>query len=295
MKAELLDPALPACDLGEGPCWDSKSHLFYWVDISGRTIHRYNPLSAQHQYCRTPSMAGFAVPCDSGGLITGLQDGLYRVEFETGSTTHIITPDAMPGDNRFNDGKCDRRGRLWGGTMNLDPEHPKATGALYRFDKNGLAILEDDVFISNGLGWSPDNRTMYYTDTVRREIRQYDYDIETGTPSNPRLFHKASGKGRPDGLCVDQQGRVLTALWPGWGVEIYTPDGKLDGRIDLPVPQVSSCAFGGPGFKTLFITTAKIGMSDDELAEAPLSGRVFTIDLDIPGLPEQPFKTEGLF
>ncbi|MDB5490692.1 MAG: Transcriptional regulator, IclR family/regucalcin [Micavibrio sp.] len=284
---------LPVSRLGEGPCWDTATDILYWVDITGQAIHRYHPVDSRVETCKTPSMVGFAVTCADGGLIAGLCDGIYKVDFATGNFTKITMPEGMSPENRFNDGKCDRRGRLWCGTMNLRADDVPPTGELFRMEKGGLVTVEKDIFISNGLGWSPDNRTMYYTDTVRRVIWQYDYDLSTGEAVNRRVFlQKNDGPGRPDGLCVDSQGRVLTALWPGWGVEIYTPDGKLDQRIELPVPQISSCAFGGPDLKTLFITTAREGMDLQKLQEAPLSGGVFAVEMNIPGLPEVPCEID---
>lgn len=289
MRAALLNSLLPAAELGEGCAWDEQGQKLSWVDITGKMIHRYDPATGKHDTCGTPSTVGFATLAENGEYIAGLQDGIYRIDFENGAHKALVKPEYADKVNRFNDGKCDRRGRLWAGTMN-DLDHSKPTGALYRWDNRGLHVQETGIHISNGLGWSPDNKTMYYTDTVRRIIWQYDYDIETGTASNRRTFAEFAGKGRPDGMCVDSQGRVLTSLWPGWSVEIYAPNGKLDGKIELPVPQVSCCAFGGKDLKTLFITTANIGMTPEQMKEAPLSGQIFAIEMDVPGLPEARFK-----
>jgi sugar lactone lactonase YvrE len=285
-KAALLDEALPPSELGEGPFWDAREQLLYWVDITGRRIHRYDPASRRHDSIPTPSMVGFAVLDEAGGIVAGLQDGVHAMDFATGAARPLAAPALMPKHNRFNDGKCDRRGRLWAGTMNVDPDHATPTGALYRYDDRGLVQFEKDIYISNGLGWSPDDKTMYYTDTVRRVIWQYDYDPDKGLPSNRRPFATFEGPGRPDGMTVDSAGRVLTALWPGWGVAIFTPDGKPDGMIDLPVPQAASCVFGGKDLKTLYIVTASVGMTAEALRDAPASGRIFQVEMDIPGLPE---------
>ncbi|MDE1151623.1 MAG: SMP-30/gluconolactonase/LRE family protein [Micavibrio sp.] len=289
MKAELVSSALPVSTLGEGPHWDARGKKLYWCDIIGRKIHRYDPASGTHDFCAPPAMPGFAVLDEQGQIVAGLRDGIYRIDFSNGSNQCLLRPQYAHPDNRFNDGKCDRRGRLWGGTMNNN-DHSLATGALYRLDERGLHEQATNIHISNGLGWSPDNKIMYYTDTVQRVIWQYDYDLDAGTAHSRRTFVEFKDKGRPDGLCVDAQGRVLTAQWPGWGIEIYTPDGKPDGRIDLPVPQVSSCAFGGDDLKTLYITTAAENMDDAGLKEAPLSGRLFAIHMDVAGLPETPYR-----
>lgn len=289
MKAQLVTAAPVVAALGEGPHWDMRGQKLYWVDIEGRAVHRLDPKTNQYDAAKMPDMVGFAVLDEAGKLVAGLRDGFYRVDFATVATEVLSRPGFAHADNRFNDGKCDRRGRLWAGTMNnLDPQQP--TGALYRLDERGLHEHATGIHISNGTGWSPDNKTMYYTDTVRRIIWQYDYEIETGAATNRRTFAEFTGPGRPDGLTVDAQGRVLTALWPGWCVEIYAPDGKLEDKIELPVPQVSSCAFGGADMKTLYITTAATGLSPQQLADAPFSGRLFSIDLDVGGLPETPFR-----
>ena len=289
MKAELLNAALPASSLGEGPSWDPVAQRLSWVDITGRVIHRFHPASGKADKCRTPSTVGFAALAESGDYVAGLQDGLYRVNFDTGAIKALACPDYADRNNRFNDGKCDRRGRLWAGTMN-DIDHKKPSGAFYRFDKRGLHVQETGIFISNGLGWSPDNKTMYYTDTGRDTIWKYDYDIAEGAATNRRVFVDLSGKGHPDGLCVDSKGRVLAAQWGSWCVKIFTPDGKPDGQIDVAAPQVSCCALGGADFKTLFITTASIGLSQQKMKEAPLAGQVFAVQVDVPGLPEPRFR-----
>ncbi len=288
MQARLLHDQLPAAGLGEGPYWHDSENRLYWVDISGKVIHRCDVNGDRHETCNTPAMVGFAVPDENGKLVAGLEDGIYRLDFSTGAAENLVRLQEHA-HNRFNDGKCDRRGRLWAGTMN-EREHAKPFGALYRYDKTGLYEREKNVCISNGLGWSPDNKTMYYADTIGRVIWRYAYDIDTGQAGDRTVFAEFTGKSRPDGLCVDSQGRVFSAQWPGWGIEIFTPDGKQDGRTDLPVPQVSSCAFGGPQLKTLFITTAAIGLDKEQLEEAPLSGRIFAVDMDVAGLPETPFK-----
>lgn len=288
MKAQLLNENLPLSDLGEGPFFDASNGKFCWVDITGRQLHRCDPSGGNHESRRAASSLGFAVGASDGRYAAGLKDGIYLMDYATGDFTPLALPEHAHPDNRFNDGKCDPRGRLWAGTMN-DADHQNNTGALYRFDARGLHRQEAGVHISNGLGWSPDGKTMYYSDTVPRVVWKYDYDVETGKAGNRRVFAHFTGSGRPDGLCVDSEGRVLVALWPGHGVEIYSPAGKLETRIDLPVPQVSSCAFGGADFKTLYITTARAGMSAEALAQYPLSGHVFTAQLDVPGRAETPF------
>jgi sugar lactone lactonase YvrE len=288
MKARLLSGSLPACDLGEGPHWHAAEKRLYWVDITRSAIHRFDLARGRHETCHTPSMVGFAVPETGDALVAGLEDGIYRIAFTTGKAESLVRPNYAHKDNRFNDGKCDRRGRLWAGTMN-HVDHQRPSGALYRFDKRGLLEREAGMRISNGLGWSPDDRTMYYADTIGRVIWRYDYDIDTGEAANRAVFVSFPDGSRPDGLCVDAAGRVYSAQWPGWRVDIFAPDGKKENEIRLPVPQVSSCAFGGTDLKTLFVTTAAVGLTDAERREAPLSGQVFAVEMQAPGLSETPF------
>lgn len=290
MKAELLDETLPASSLGEGPHWDHKERKIYWLDIMGKTIHGYDPAKREYSACKTPSTVGFAALANNGKFVAGLQDGIYLVDFSTGGTSAIVRPQYADLNNRFNDGKCDRRGRLWAGTMN-NIDHSKPSGALYRLDDRGLSEQATGIYVSNGLGWSPDNKIMYYTDTGQKTIWAYDYDIDSGAATNRREFITFGGPGKPDGMCVDSEGRLLVCLWDGWRVEIYTPDGKLNCAIDLPVPRVTCCAFGEHDFKTLYITTASIGLDADTLKKAPHAGKLFAINMKVPGLPEARFKT----
>lgn len=289
MKPVLLDDNLPAMLLGEGPHWDHKAQQLYWVDILSNTIHRFDPATKEHETALTVSTVGFAAMSDDGRLVAGLQDGIYMVDFNSGGTQMMIRPKYADPLNRFNDGKCDRRGRLWAGTMN-HADHHKNSGAFYRYDEGGLFEQETGIFVSNGLGWSPDNQTMYYTDTRRNTIWAYDYDIETGEATNRRDFIVFKGdNGRPDGMCVDSQGRLLVCLWGGARIEIFTAEGEPYGKIDIPAPHITCCCFGGADLKTLYITTASTGLDEASMKKWPDSGKIFVVQMDVPGLAETPF------
>ena len=287
LQAEPMKPDMAPLTLGEGPCWDARRQLLYCVDIKGRTVHRFDTVNGTHEFCGTPSMVGFVLLEEQSDdhLIIGLQDGVYRLEFATGKLSPLSKP-PMGTDNRFNDAKTDPRGRLWAGTMNLEPEE-NATGALYAFDNGTVREFITGLGISNGLGWTADGKSMFHTDTKRDPaIFVYDFDAASGTATNGRPFKNGKeGRGSHDGLSVDMDGRVYTAKWGGGAVEIYTANGNLAGRITVPAPHVSSCAFGGEDMKTLFITTARDGLSEQELKSAPLSGHIFTARVDIPGVP----------
>ncbi|HYD18534.1 MAG TPA: SMP-30/gluconolactonase/LRE family protein [Patescibacteria group bacterium] len=289
MKAELLNPDLPASELGEGVNWDPRGKRLYWVDIMGQRIHSTNAEGQDYRAYKTPSMIGFMAMDEQGGCVAGLRDGFYKLKLaEEVQAEPITRPIYVDADNRFNDGKCDRRGRVWGGTMN-HVDHKKPTGAFYRLDERGLHTQEEGVFISNGLGWSLDNKLMYYIDTGRGTLFVYDYDIETGAASNRRPLIEFKDK-RPDGMCVDSHGRLFVALWGGWAVDIYSPQGELIDSIEVDSPQVSCCAFGGEDLKTLYISTAYVGLSDEKRVAAPHAGKTFKIRMDIPGLPETPAR-----
>lgn len=289
MKAELLNPELPASELGEGINWDPRTKKLYWVDIIGKCIHRTDADGKDYQSYKTPSMIGFMAIAEEGGCVAGLRDGFYKLDLaDNVNARPLFHPTFAHRDNRFNDGKCDRRGHVWGGTMN-NLDHKNPTGALYRLDENGLHTQEEGVFISNGLGWSPDNKVMYYIDTGRNTLFTYDYDIETGEAANRKPLIVFDGK-RPDGMCVDSAGRLYVALWGGWAVDIYAPDGKYIDSIAVDAPQVSCCCFGGDDLKTLYISTAYVGLSPEKRAEAPNAGKTFRIRMDIAGLPETPAR-----
>jgi sugar lactone lactonase YvrE len=202
----------------------------------------------------------------------------------------VAHPDSDRPHNRFNDAKCDPRGRLWAGTM--DDNEVEASGRLYCFDDlQSIRRFKDNVNLSNGLGWSPDARTMYFVETLRGVIWAYDYDLDAGVPSNERVFAEVpSGDGYPDGICVDADGCVWLAHWGGWRVTRFAPDGSVARVLKMSVPQITSCAFGGVGLETLYITTAAVGLDAVALAKAPLAGSVFAFNPGVRGLPVAAFR-----
>lgn len=257
------------CRLGEGPYYDEKSGRATWVDILGRTVRWRDPASAAIGEMPVTEDVGAAIPRHDGGLVLCLpagpalldQDGWiqplggYAEADEAAGVPASATP-----RRRSNDAKADPAGRLWLGTMAYD-ETPGA-GALYRLEPDGSRPIRvlGDVTISNGLGWSPDGRTMYYNDTPTGRVDAFDYDLETGELAGRRPFAEIDpADGGPDGLCVDADGGVWVALWGGGAVRRYTSDGALERIVRLPTPQVTSCAFAGDGFRQLMITTAANG------------------------------------
>ena len=273
--------------LGEGPVWDARSDRLLWVDIEGMALHSTDPQSGATETLPLPLPIGVAVPRQSGGFVAALEDGFYAIDVD-GGTELIAAIDNRAGDLRFNDGACDPAGRFLAGTMAYD-FRPDA-GSLYRLEPDlSVSRLVESVTISNGLGWSPDGGTMYYVDTPTRRIDAFDYDVESGALARRRPFVEIEGEGRPDGLCVDVDGAVWVALWPGWSVRRYLADGTLDAILPLPVAQVSSCVFGGPALDELFITTAWSTLSDEQRAGQPLAGSLFRASVGTRGVARGTF------
>jgi sugar lactone lactonase YvrE len=275
------------CLLGEGPWWSAKEDRLYWVDITGRRVHRAALDGAAYRSWEMPSDVGFVVPHRDGGAVVGLRDGLHHLDLETGETRLLLPLEQDRPDQRFNDGKCDPQGRLWFGSMGDDCAEP--VGALYRYDGgSGSTRVLGGVLTSNGLGWSPDGTRMYYTDSPRKRIDRLDFDAGTGTVSARRPFAATWGEGLPDGLAVDSEGFVWSAMWDGACVVRYAPDGSVDRTVPMPVARPTSCMFAGPDLSTLVITSAVDGPS--VLSERPdLGGATFLVDVEVPGLAEVPF------
>ena len=261
----------------EGPHWDPRTGLLYFVAIPEGEVHRLNPETGAHKIYSLGRPCGAVVTTNTPGkLLVALMDGLFFLDEETEGLTAIAQPEAHLPGNRFNDAKCDNSGRLYAGTMSHD-ENLKKLGSLYRLDTDGsIHTMETGVSVSNGLDFSPDNRTMYYIDSPTGTVDAFDYDAATGALTNRRTVARIpDGMGVPDGMTVDSNGELWVALWGGWCVMHFAPDGKEISRIEVPARLVSSCAFGGPDMKTLYITTAGGGGKTDP--EQPHAGSVFRI------------------
>jgi sugar lactone lactonase YvrE len=277
--AEPLNPALEPCQLGEGIFCDSTTGTVYWVDIQQHAVHSLDAAGTHHSLS-TPGPVSFVFPLAGGRLLLGLDHGVFTSD--GGSSLEPVATLDLPAEHRLNDGKCDPQGRLWVGTI-CTAADPSETAALYRLEAEGLHEVEGGYVNANGKAWSPDGRVMYHADTSRNMIWQYDYEPTTGAIANKRAFVRVE-EGSPDGLCSDSQGRVLAALYGGSGVAVFSPRGQLVETIALPVPNVTSCCFGGEDLKSLYITTAYDGMEAAEREKHPLSGQVFVARMDIPGL-----------
>ena len=278
--------------LGEGPRWDAPGRRLLAVDIEGRRLHRFDPTTGQDRPLDLGERIGVALPVEGGGLLLALARRLAVLDV---AANKIETFAAFPhGDDvRANDGACDPAGRLFVGTMALD-ERPGG-GALYRYTAEaGLERVLDAVTLSNGLGWSPDGTRMYYVDSPTRRVDVFDYEPTTGEPGARRPFARiAAEDGVPDGLAVDDEGGIWVALYGGGAVRRFDADGRLDRVLEVPATNVTACCFGGPDGRSLFVTTARQGLAQAELAREPLAGSVFVADAGVAGPPATPFVHGG--
>ncbi len=272
--------------LGEGACWFPGEQRLYWVDILNCEVHRFDPATGADEMRRTPCHVTLVQPTTRGDLVLGTRDGIARMEFDSGQFTPLCDPEAdLPG-NRFNDGKVDPRGRLFAGSIAYDGSDKKAN--LWRIEPDlSFTRLIDQVGNSNGLGWSPDQKIFYWTDTKTGCVFAFDYEAETGDIRNRRVAVEVDkAVGRPDGLTVDAEGFLWTALWGGSGVARWDPSsGALVDKVTCPALNVTCPAFGGPDLDVLYFTTAQKGREGAESAAAEGSGDLFAATPGVHGLP----------
>ncbi|PRX62911.1 sugar lactone lactonase YvrE [Cohnella sp. SGD-V74] len=280
--------------LGEGPLWLPESGRLVWVDIEGMKIRMWNPKTGEEESVSVGQRIGAVVRATDGRMVCALQNGFHFLDAETGELEPIADPEAHLPGNRFNDGKCDPAGRFWAGTMPIADGAP--TGALYRLDGDGSAHkMAEEIGCSNGLGWSLDGSTMYYIDTSTRRIDKFDFDAGSGGISNRRTVAVIpADQGYPDGMTVDAEGKLWVAHWDGHAVSRFDPDtGECLERVELPVSRVTSCCFGGDDLDELYITSASVGLSEEQLRREPLAGSLFVYKPGVKGLPAAEFKVQG--
>jgi D-xylonolactonase len=288
----------PAClweagaTLGEGALWDAAGKHVWFVDIKGRRIHRCGFDGSDRRSWATPQQIGFIVPIAGGGFACGLEDGLYRFDETSGSFTVLRQVEADAPGNRFNDACVDAAGRLWFGSM--DNGESGATGVLYRFDGASVQQVDSGYIITNGPAISPDGRTLYHTDTLTKVV--YGFDLAPdGSVEGKRVFvdlAELGGPGHPDGMAVDAEGYLWVASFGGWRIDRFAPDGRLAGEVRFPCSNITKLAFGGDDLRTVYVTTARKGLSPAQLAEQPLAGGLFTFRAEAPGLPQHALRLQ---
>jgi L-arabinonolactonase len=277
--------AAPRCVIGEGPVWDVTEQALYFIDILGKLVLRYDPATDVSRTWTVPDMIGSMALREQGGAIVALASGIHALDFETGACTPFAQLDPPDARVQLADGKVDRRGRFVVGTSDRKMKEP--LGGLYSLGTDGLLRnIDRDIFLSNGPCWSPDNRTLYHSDSIRKTIYAYDYDIDTGAIANRRIFASTEELGGiPDGATVDADGLMWMAICEGGKVVAFRPDGKLERVIEMPVRYPASVMFGGPDLDRLYVPT--LNASFLGRPEAPEDGCTFVIDgLGVRGLEE---------
>lgn len=283
--------------LGEGPLWDERSQRLLWVDILQNRIGVLNPHDRSNRVLPLNSAVGAVVPTEDGNLLAAVREGFVRVCVETAAiSTPRIPRGHDPATVRFNDGKCDPEGRFWAGTMSHDGSGN--SGVLYSLETDGsIQARHAPVGISNGIAWSLDGTRMYYIDTPQRCLTEFVYDRASGSLSQPRrAIEFAPELGWPDGMTIDAEGHVWIAFWDGGAVSRWdTSSGHKLQEYRLPVTRVTACAFGGASLDTLYVTSARLGLTDRELAEQPLAGSIFAIPTPFHGTPAFRYRGESRF
>jgi sugar lactone lactonase YvrE len=274
--------------LGEGPRWDAATGRLLWVDIEAGALHLFDPARGDDREILLGNRVGAAAPVQGGAVLAALADRLAVVDPDDESVRTLVEIPHGEG-MRLNDGVCDPAGRFWVGSMALD--YTPGAGALYRYSSDGgLDRVLGEVTLSNGIGWSPDGGTMYYIDSMAYRVDAFDYDLSTGAISGRRpLIVIERGAGIPDGLAVDDDGGIWVALWGRGAIRRYAPDGELDRMLAVPAHNVTACCFGGDDGRSLYVTTASVELSAEQLRERPLAGSVFVTEAGVSGPPAQPF------
>lgn len=286
--SEIVCVAPTGCMLGEGPIWSPSEAFLWWVDIKRAKLHRHNPKTGNTRRYDLPIHASTLALAD-GGLVMIGDCEVGRYDTATESDERVLTLNEPEGF-RTNDGGMAPDGSFWFGTMDDTERLPE--GQYYRLspDMRVERIGLPEVLVTNTMQFSPDGRTFYTSDSAEQMILAFDHVPETGALSNRRVFASTLEAGcYPDGSAIDTEGYLWNAQWAGSRVVRYAPDGTIDRVVDLPVTRPTSCAFGGPELKTLYVTTARVGLSDAALDRQPMAGSLFAIEVDVPGLPVQEF------
>ena len=279
--------------VGEGAVWDVAEQALFWVDIPAGRLYRFDPATGENRAFDMGEPIGCLALRERGGAVVALKSGFWFYDFETGGKTPIQDPEADKPQNRFNDGATDPRGRLWAGTMR-EGQPPAADGAFYRLDPDlEVSRWWGGIWTTNGLAFSPDGRTMYLSDSNPdvRTIWASDYDLDSGTPGERRLFFDTRAvAGRPDGGTVDADGCYWMAGVSGWQLVRLTPDGRIDRIVDMPIERPSKPMFGGAGLDVLYVTSLGVGLTPGSEPRQPQAGGLFAVTgLGVNGVPQTRF------
>jgi xylono-1,5-lactonase len=274
--------------LGEGVFWHEAEQAVYWLDIIQSNLHRL-AADGRTDYWHFPGQISAVVPCDDGGLLATFENGLSHLDLDTATVTPLLALETELQDNRFNDGSSDTRGQFWFGSMDNNQQEP--SGSFYRMDRSGDVERVDSfgqICITNGPTFSTDGRWVYFTDSIERKIYRAPLQ-EDGRPGSPELYLKFEERdGFPDGMCTDTDGGLWVCHFAGGRVTRFLADGKADQVIEMPVPNITKCAFGGPELRTLYIITAATALNEKQREEYPLSGGLFAIELPYSGTAMRP-------
>lgn len=290
MEAELVLDA--KATLGEGSLWDWKSGKLIWIDILGQKLHRYDPADGTDECYELDQPIGTAVPRRGGEIVVALHDGIYAYNLESGAKSLLSDVEADRPENRFNDGKCDPAGRFWIGTVSYDCDVPGA-GSLYRIGKDLQAVkMLEKLTIANGICWASKKNEMYYIDSPTREIWRFDYEPESGDIGAKAVVATIpEDQGVPDGMTIDADDNLWVAQFGGGRVSCFsTATGEKLDEVLLPASNVTSCAFGGEGLDTLYITTARVALDEEALKHQPLAGGLFMAGPGVRGVKANFFE-----
>ena len=288
-QAELVLDA--RAELAEGPCWLAERGLLAWVDITAGLVHLFDPATGADRALDVGQPVGAVVPTDDGRLALAVRDGFALLDPDRAEVELIVEVERELIGNRMNDGKSDPAGRFWAGTMAVDMG--AGAGGLYRLDaERNVELMVPGVSVSNGLGWSPDGRLMYYIDSPQGRVDVFDFDATSGAIANRRPFAQVKG-GDPDGMAVDAGGGLWVAIWGAGKVLHFLPDATISDEIELPASRVTSCCFGGPELRDLYITSAWQGMTADQRAREPLAGGIFRSRPGVQGQPTREYRTRA--
>lgn len=273
--------------LGEGPVWVAREAALYWVDIKGRRLFRLDDDGMREW--STPVRVGSIAPREGGGFIAGTDAGFYAIDLDDEPRfTPLFDPEVDLPDNRFNDGKVDRAGCFWAGTM--DDTERASNGSLYRLNSARAFVKRDEGYaVTNGPAFSPAGNIMYHTDSARRTIYRFALAPDGSLGERSEFLHFTGAEGYPDGMTVDAEGCLWIAFWDGWAVRRFSAAGEVLFTIETPVQRPTSVAFGGPALDRLYITSARVGLDETALTVQPYAGGLFMVDAGVVGIAEKPF------